>query len=259
MYIQSLETGMSFQIDTHSPIPSYYQIREQLRQQILDGQLNPGDILPTEMEIAAECGVSRMTARQAMTQLANEGLINRQRGRGTFVAEPKATLDSSQFPLQSYTELLGQIGLQAGAVVLEQVVEPATEAVAAQLKLTPGDPVVRITRQRLMRGEAMSLETSFYPHSRCPDLASLNLTNQSVYRLLDGRFGVLPAYAIDTIELSVAGSYEAEELKISEGVPVVLVTRLSFLEDNTPIEFTQAIHRGDRFKSIVRRTQLQLK
>ncbi len=250
---------MALHVDTKNPIPIYYQIREQLRQQIVGGQLNPGDMLPTEMEICAECGVSRMTARQALTQLANEGLVTRQRGRGTFVAAPKATLDSSQFPLQSYTELLGQIGLQAGAVVLAQVVEPATEAVAAQLKLNPGDPVVRITRQRLMRGEAMSLETSVYPHSRCPDLASLNLTNQSIYRLLEERFDLAPAYATDTVELSVAGAYEAKELKISEGVPVVLVTRLSFLEDDTPIEFTQTIHRGDRFKSIVHRTRQQLK
>jgi GntR family transcriptional regulator len=250
---------MPLHLDTNSLIPLYYQIREQLRQQITSGQLETGDALPSEAQICAETGVSRMTARQALTQLANEGLVTRQRGRGTFVAAPKATLDSSQFPLQSYTELLGQIGLQAGAAVLAQVVEPATEAVAAQLKLNPGDPVVRITRQRLMRGEAMSLEISVYPHSRCPDLASLNLTNQSIYRLLEERFDLAPAYATDTVELSVAGAYEAKELKISEGVPVVLVTRLSFLEDDTPIEFTQIIHRGDRFKSVVRRSRQQLK
>lgn len=250
---------MSLHVDTHSPIPIYYQIREQLRRQIVGGHLKHGDTLPTEMEICAECGVSRMTARQALSQLAYEGLVVRQRGRGTFVAAPKATLDSSQFPLQSYTELLGQIGMQAGAIVLAQVVEPATEAVAAQLKVNPGDPLVRITRQRLMRSEPMSLETSYYPHSRCPGLANLDLTNQSVYRLIEERYGVAPAYATDTIELSVAGSYEAKELKISEGVPVVLVTRLSFLEDDTPLEFTQTIHRGDRFKSIVHRARQQLK
>jgi len=250
---------LSLHVDTKSPIPIYYQIREQLRQQIVGGHLKQGDALPTEMEICAECSVSRMTARQALTQLANEGLVIRQRGRGTFVAAPKATLDSSQFPLQSYTELLGQIGMQAGAVVLAQVVELATEAVAAQLQVNPGDPVVRIVRQRLMKDEPMSLETSFYPHKRCPGLADLDLTDRSIYRLLEERYGLAPAYAADTIELSVAGSYEARELKISEGVPVVLVTRLSFLEDNTPLEFTQTIHRGDRFKSVVHRTRQQLK
>ncbi|MBM3151010.1 MAG: GntR family transcriptional regulator [Chloroflexi bacterium] len=250
---------MTLHVDIHSPIPIYYQIREQLRQQILGGQLNPGDMLPTEMEICAECGISRMTARQALSQLAYEGLVVRQRGRGTFIAAPKATLDSSQFPLQGYTELLSQMGMQAGALVLAQVVEPATEAVAAQLKVNPGDPLVRITRQRLMRSEPMSLETSFYPHSRCPGLADLDLADRSVYRLIEERYDITPAYATDTVELSVAGAYEARELKISEGVPVVLVTRLSFLEDDTPLEFTQTIHRGDRFKSVVHRTRQQLK
>ncbi len=124
---------MALQVDPHSPIPFYYQIREQLRHLILSGQLNPGDILPTEMEICTGCGVSRMTARQALTQLSNEGLVTRQRGRGTFVAAPKATLESSLFPLMSYTEILGQIGMQAGATVLAQVVEPASGEVAEKL------------------------------------------------------------------------------------------------------------------------------
>ncbi|MGA2502991.1 MAG: GntR family transcriptional regulator [Anaerolineales bacterium] len=250
---------MSLQVDPHSPIPIYYQIREQLRQLILSGQLNPGDILPTEMKICTECGVSRMTARQALTQLSNEGLVTRQRGRGTFVAAPKATLERSLFPLQSYTEILGQVGIHAGAVVLEQVVEPASESVATKLKVAPGDLVVRITRKRLVRGETMSLETSYYSKVHCPDLASIILDNQSVYHVLEEHFGITPNYATDTIELSVAGPYEAKEMNISEGVPVLLVSRISYLADDTPIEFTQTTHRGDRFKSVVHRTQLQLK
>lgn len=250
---------MSLQVDPHSPIPFYYQIREQLRQLISSGQLNPGDILPTEMEICAVCGVSRMTARQALTQLSNEGLVTRQRGRGTFVAAPKATLESSLFPLLSYTEIIGQVGMQAGAMVLAQVVEPASGVVADKLNLAPDTLVVRISRKRLMKEETMSLETSFYPQGRCPDLASIILDNQSIYHLLSERYGLVPNYATDTMELSVAGPYEAKELNISEGVPVVLVTRLSYLADKTPIEFTQSTHRGDRFKSVVHRTQLQLK
>jgi GntR family transcriptional regulator len=250
---------MSLKVDPHSPIPIYYQIREQLRLLIVSGELSTGDILPTEMEICSECGVSRMTARQALTQLSNEGLVTRQRGRGTFVAAPKATLESSLFPLQSYTEILGQIGIRAGALVLAQEVEPASAAVATNLKIACGDKVVRIVRKRMVSGETMSLEISYYPQVRCPDLADINLKDQSIYSLFRHRFGIEPTHATDTIELSVAGPYEARELKISEGVPVVLVTRLCYLTDDTPIEFTQTIHRGDRFKSVVHRTQLQLK
>jgi GntR family transcriptional regulator len=245
-------------LDSQSPFPLYYQIREQLRGLILSGLLKPGDVLPTETQICHETGVSRMTVRQALMQLANEGLVVRQRGRGTFVAAPKSTLDSTQFPLQGYTEMLKQIGLQAGAKVLAQVIEPATEPVAARLMLNSGDPVVRITRLRLVHNEVMSLETSYYPQNRCPDLTSLDLTNHSIYRLIEERYALVPAYATDTIELSVASPYEAKALSISEGMPVVLVTRLSFLADNTPIEFTQTIHRGDRFKSIVHRSRPQL-
>jgi GntR family transcriptional regulator len=250
---------MPLRLEPDSPLPFYYQIREQLRQQIMSGKLVTGDVLPSEAQICAETGISRMTARQALAQLANEGLVTRQRGRGTFVCAPKATLDSSQFPLQGYTELLGKIGMQAGAKVLAQVVEPATEAVAGQLKIARGEPVVRIARQRLMRDEVMSLETSFYLNSRVPGLVDFDLSDQSIYRLIEERYGLSPSYATDTVELSVAGPYEARELKVGEGVPLVLVTRLSFLADNTPLEFTQAIHRGDRFRSIVFRSRQQLR
>jgi GntR family transcriptional regulator len=175
------------------------------------------------------------------------------------VAAPKATLESSLFPFMSYTEILGHVGMQAGAMVLAQVVEPAPDDVAEKLKVTPGVLVVHITRKRLMRGETMSLETSYYTHAKYPDLENINLDNQSLYHLLDERFGITPNYATDTIELSVAGAYEARELNIKEGVPVVVVKRLSYLADNTPTEFTQSVHRGDRFKSVVHRTQQQLK
>jgi GntR family transcriptional regulator len=249
---------MSLKIDQKSPIPIYYQIREQLRQQITSGQLIAGDILPTEMEICAECGISRMTARQALTQLSYEGLVIRQRGRGTFVATPKATIISTQFPLNSYTEILGQIGMLAGAIVLQQIVGEATNSEATNLKIRQDEKVVRITRKRQMGEEIMSLEISCYPFSRCAELADINLNNQSIYQLLETKFGILPAYASDTIELSVAGSYEANELGVDEGVPVVLVTRISYLENQTPIEYTQTIHRGDRFKAIVRRSQQEL-
>jgi GntR family transcriptional regulator len=111
----------------------------------------------------------------------------------------------------------------------------------------------------MMNEEAMSLESSFYPQSLCPNLEISNLDNQSIYRLISERYGLTPNYATDTIELSIAGTYEAKELKINEGVPVVLVTRLSYLIDNTPIEFTLSTHRGDRFKSVIHRTQQQLR
>jgi len=259
MYIQlARRPGVPLRVDPDTLIPLYYQIREQLRQQILSGVLQPGDLLPSETQICAECGVSRMTARMALTQLANEGLVVRQRGRGTFVAPPKATFHEIPFSLSSYTEIVGRLGLRAGAQIRSQEVVPAPPPLAAQLRIAVGDPVVRIERVRSASGEVMSLEVSCYPHSRFPALAEHDLTDRSIYRVLEELYGVVPAYGIDTIELSVAGPYEANELNIKEGMPIVLCSRASYSEQDVPIEFTQTIHRGDRFRSVVRCSREQL-
>jgi GntR family transcriptional regulator len=244
---------MPLRLDTTSPIPFYYQIREQLRQQITSGQLEPGDALPSEAQLCTETGVSRMTARQALTQLANEGLVIRQRGRGTFVAAPKTILPNMQVTGMSYTEIMGQAGMSAGARVLAQEVLPASAEVAAQLRLATGERIIRIVRTRLAAGVIMSLETSFYPYSFFPDLAEADLTDASIYRFLEQRYGIAPAYAVDTIEISVAGAYEAENFKVNEGAPIVLVTTLGCLANDTPVVFTQTIHRGDRFRASLRR------
>lgn len=249
---------MPLSIDNSSPLPLYYQIRESLRRQILSGELQTGDALPGEARICAETGVSRMTARQALTQLANEGLVIRQRGRGTFVAAPKATFRTMPVGGMSYSEIVGQLGMTAGAEVLSQETIPAGQEVASQLKLAAGTQVIRIVRRRSASGVIMSLETGFYPYERFPALSEANLTNKSIYKTIEKEYGVSPAYALDTIEISVAGPYEADRLKIKEGSPIALVTTIAYLEDDTPVAYTQTFHRGDRFRSTIRRSRQQI-
>jgi GntR family transcriptional regulator len=249
---------MTLKIDPSSPLPLHYQLREQLRGQILSAELKPGDTLPGETQICQETGVSRMTARHALTHLANEGLVVRQRGRGTFVAAPKTILPGVQGLGLSYTEIMGQVGRSAGARIISQKVLPANQEVAAGLKVEPGSQVVRVVRVRSASGEIMSLETSYYPFPRFPALVNADLTNVSVYGFLIKTYGITPAYATDTLEISAAGAYESEKLRISQGVPVVLVTTIACQEDDTPLAYAQTIHRADRFRSIIRRTRQQL-
>jgi GntR family transcriptional regulator len=249
---------MFLYVDSTSSVPIYHQIREQLRKQITKGYLKPGDPLPTEMEICTECSVSRMTARQALVQLANDGLVVRQRGRGTFVAAPKTVLPDVQGMGMSYTAIMGQAGMSAGARILSQEMLPAPDEVADRLKLRPGEQAVCIVRTRSASGEIMSLETSYYPQARFPDLVHADLANASVYRFLEEHYGIKPAYALDTLEISVAGPYEAEKLEIMEGGPIALVTTVACLADDTPVAYTQTIHRGDRFRSVIRRSRQQM-
>lgn len=246
-------------VNGESPLPIYYQIREQLREQILSGRRQPGDPLPSEAQICAQCGVSRMTARMALTQLANEGLVIRQRGRGTFVAPPKATFREDSPLLLSYTALLDRLGLCAGAQIRGQEVVPAARQVAEPLQIGEGEPVVRIVRLRHVAGQVMSLETSFLPQRLFPTLAELDLADRSLYQVLEESFALGPAYAVDTIELASAGPYEAAALHIPENTPVVLSTRVSYSAQDVPLVFTQTTHRGDRFRAVVRCTRQQIR
>jgi GntR family transcriptional regulator len=142
--------------------------------------------------------------------------------------------------------------------VLAQEVVPADEETATKLELTIGAKVVRIVRTRSASSEVMSLETSSYPHARFPALTEADLTNASIYHFLEEHYHIILSYAVDTIEISVAGAYEAGILKINENSPVVLVDTVGCLADNTPIVFTKTIHRGDRFRSVIRRPHYQI-
>lgn len=242
---------MGLRVDSSSLIHLYYQIRKQLRQQILSGALKPGDALPGEERICIETGVSRMTARSALSQLANEGLVVRKRGKGTFVAEPKATFEDFGFPLVSSIRMVEQAGLQAKSQIQLQRVMLAEAPVAEKLKLEAGEQVVQIERLRSINDEVISLESSSYPHARFPALAERDFTNQSIYATLQELYGVVPARAIQMIELSVTGSYGAKVLGIHEATTFGLSSHVSFEDDGKPIEFTQVIHRGDYFRMVV--------
>ena len=247
---------MSLTTDPSSLLPLYYQIREQLRGRIVSGALQPGDALPGETQICAETGVSRMTARQALAQLASEGLVVRQRGRGTFVAAPKTTLPGIQGLGLSYTQLMQRAGMHPATRILRQELLPASEEVAGRLRISPGTPVVRIVRLRMAAGEIMAVETSHIPARYVPGLEQVELANVSLHRLLEQRFGLSLAYATDMLEIALAGPYEAGLLQIPEGAPVALVNSLNCLADDIPLLFNQIVHRGDRFRAVLHRTHL---
>lgn len=248
---------MDLKVDPDSPLPIYYQIREQLRQQILSGHLKPGAPLPSEAQICAQCGVSRMTARMALSQLAHEGLVVRRKGKGTFVAPQKATLPEDFIPM-SYTTLIDHLGMRAGATIRSQELLPAPPQVAEALQIPEGETVIRIVRLRHADNQRMALETSFLPHRLFPTLLELDMSDRSLYKVMDQVFSMAPFCAEDTIELSTAGPYEAAELGIPEGTPIVLSTRIGYSEQGVPLIFTRTVHRGDRFRATVHCQRQQL-
>ena len=233
-------------LNRRSPIPLYYQLVEQIREQIRAGELAPGAQLPPERVLSERHGISRMTARQAITYLIREGTVISEHGRGTFVANPKLTYDTVH--LLGFTEEIVQRGGKATSRVLEQALAEPPPPVARALALSAGAEALKLVRLRLDEAMPLLLETIFVPAARCPGLEHEDLAGQSLYGVLEQRYGVTMAGARQTLEATVANVYEHELFGVPVGMPMILLEGVTFDIREQPIEYFKAVYRGDRWK-----------
>ncbi|HUZ36292.1 MAG TPA: GntR family transcriptional regulator [Streptosporangiaceae bacterium] len=231
------------------------QIEDWLAEAIAAGRLSPGDRMPTEQDLAAWFGVSRMTLRHALAKLARRGLVTRAVGRrgGTFVAERK--LEQDRTTLAGFSEQLRRHGMLAGARVLSARQRPAGPVAAAALALQEGDPVHEVRRVRLGDGRPIVLEHSLFPAAMFPGLLQCRLDG-SLYELLETRYGQRPYRARESLEPVIAGVREAEALEVSEGAPLMLVERVAYARTGQPVEFARDLFRGDRTRIVMWTSEL---
>lgn len=241
-------------LDRHSVIPLYYQIQQRLLQQIRSGELKAGASVPSEQEIAARLGVSRMTARQALKSLCDLGITYSQRGKGTFVSASK--LEKNIRQVLSFTEEMSARGLRPRSKVLCFEVVPADEEIAAALQVTAGEPLFKLRRIRLADASPMGVECSYIQQRLCPDLLQSFDPSRSLYQVLSQRYGIQLAVADEVIEASLANGEEARLLRVSKGSPVFIFTRTSSMQSGQPVEHVKSTYRADRYKISQRLTRL---
>ncbi|MDF2626663.1 MAG: GntR family transcriptional regulator [Symbiobacteriaceae bacterium] len=228
------------------PIPLYYQIKARLLEAIENGQLKPGDRVMSERELTTQFGVSRMTARQALTEMESQGFLFRVQGKGTFVATPK--LEQPLAGLTSFTEDMRRRGLEPAARVISAEETVAGRKVARALGVGETASIYRLERLRLAGGEPMALEVSHIPSSFVPGLLDRGPVEHSLYRVLDERYGLQLIRANQSLEAVAANPYEAEVLKVREGTPLLLLERVSRDAQDRNIEFVRSLYRGDRYR-----------
>ena len=233
-------------IDKTIPIPLYFQLAEHLREQIELGQLNPGDQLPSERELGEQSGISRMTARQAITYLVRQGRLLVRPGIGTFVAEPKLTHDTLH--LLGFTEEMLRSGQAPTSQVLEQLSVMPPQRVAADLNLQPGQAAVKIVRLRLSQDTPLLLETVFVPARLAPGLDSEDLSQASLYALLEQKFGLALDHAQQTLEVTTASDDEALLFGVLPGTSMLLLEGVTYTADEQPVEAFKALYLGEKFK-----------
>ncbi|WP_281745534.1 GntR family transcriptional regulator [Thermanaerovibrio acidaminovorans] len=236
---------MALTLHKESPVPLYYQLKERLLRKIEQGELKPGDPIPSERELCEIYQISRMTAAKAVSALVNEGVLVRQRGIGTFVAQPKPPCSSSR--LGGFTDNIREAGLSSRTVIISFEEEAADGSLPERLMIQKGSPVLSVLRLRLVEEEPFSLEHAWVPKERFPDLSRELLEGDSLYRLFREHLRRPPVLARQTIEPVLAIDYEARMLEVSPRCPVLLFRRVALDETGLPLEFSKCIYRGKRF------------
>lgn len=235
-------------IDRSSALPFYVQLKDALVEQIEEGHWRPGDKIPGEVDLCRLFGVSRTVVRQALNDMAYDGIVVREKGRGTFVSEPKISSRSLVHSLAGFYQDMVERGLTPHDEVLEQSMEPASKKVASYLKLEPMTPIIKLTRLRFIQDEPTVLVTSYLPYELCRELINADLSRQSLYAYLEQEYGLSIARGRRRIDAVGANVHEAGLFRIEKGSPLLMLDSVSYLADGTPLEYFHGLFRGDRLR-----------
>jgi len=233
----------SINFDNH--IPYYIQLMDILKEKVQHAEWAPGDQIPGEQDLCEHYQVSRTVVRQALRELEYEGVISRQKGKGTFISLPKISEGLVQKLTGFYQDMVER-GLNPGTKVLHQNVIPSNDKIARFLNIKTGEKLIDIQRLRFINEEPIQLVTTYIPYEICPALASVDLTNCSLYEYLEKEYEIFITKGRRFIEAVLANDFEAELLGIERGAPLLMLDSISYSDDGIPIEYYHALHRGDR-------------
>lgn len=234
-------------------IPRYIQAREQLNRQIESGEWQSGEKLPSEEQLAAQFGVSRMTIRKSLEDLMDAGLIYRRHGVGTFISNAKVPRNHTH--LTDFFKTCRENGQTPEARLLRKDLLPVSARIARELSLEPGDTVIRLTTLRLINGRPITYHDAYLPVALFPSLAaapadSLGLGSQHVWRMIE-KMGFTMANIIEQIDAVPAGDEIASLLELQPGSPVLRGRRVLYADDGTPLKYADCYNRGDAFSLTV--------
>lgn len=232
-------------IKKSSPVPIYFQLEQAIRELIDKKQLKPGDMIPSEREYAEKYQISRMTVRQALNNLVNDGYLQRERGKGTFVALKK--FEKNVKGLTSFSEDMRSRGMEPGTTVLDFGIMEADTSVALKLEIQQGEAVYEIKRLRLADQQPMAFEIVYMPIDLVPGL-TMEAAEQSIYNYVETALGLHIVSGVQELEATVAHKEVASALGIKVGEPVLFIQQISFIDKEKPLEFVKSYYRADRYK-----------
>lgn len=234
-------------IDRASPVPFYFQLRKALSEEIAYGRWQPGDRLPSEPDICRHFDVSRTTVRQALAELEGEGIIRKDKGRGTFVAVPR----TSSWFLQSshgFFDEAKREGHEVISHVMRAEVAPLSGWACDALELPEGEPGVVLERLRWVDRRVVMFVETYLPKRFAEIILDADLERGSLYGTLEAQMGCRVASGRRVVEATTAKDTMATLLEVAPGNPLLYVESVSYNEAREPFECYRAWHRADRTK-----------
>jgi GntR family transcriptional regulator len=237
-------------VDSGNALPLYAQVETILAASIANGTFPAGSRLPNEADLAEQYAVSRTTIRQTIQNLIRRGLIEIQRGKGTFVLQPKITQELTE--LSGFVEDMRALGHRPTARLLDKQIVPSSEAVARQLSLTAGARVVRIQRVRLANDVPISFDETYLPLEIGEKVIENDLETEPIFSLLEEKYDMPLVEAEYRLEAVSADSTVSRALGIRTGSPIFLIERTTFCEGHRPIDYERLYYRGDQVRFVTR-------
>ncbi len=234
-----------------SGVPLYLQLRAWMEDNIYRQVWQPGELIPSETELMQRFGVSRTTVRQAIADLQVAGLVEKQQGRGTFVAHPK--FEENLPSLRSFTEDVIAKGHVPRSIVIAAEWARPQARVADKLRIGADESVFKLVRLRLIDDEPVQIHTAYLPRwvAEAIRATQADFATQSLYAELE-KAGIQLDEAEEILEASIAGDVHSSLLGIPQGAPLVITERQTFDRTGRVVEFNVVEVRGDRYRHCVK-------
>lgn len=228
-------------IEKESPVPAYLQLKNIMLDKITKGEWQHSNRLPSENQLCRNYNISRITAREAIKSLANEGVIYTVHGKGTFINTHVVSQD-----IEKVTGFFSQAeneGFKADIQVVKQSVIKADENLASKLKISPGKQVIMIKRIKSADDEPLSIEMRYLPSDLCADLLEDNRAEMSLTKLLKDHYHLVIKEREMSITPYLLDKQSAELLKCKKDAPAVLLTEVLYLDNKRVIKWEEVIHK----------------
>lgn len=231
-------------IDQQSKIPLYFQLKEDIKKKILKGDLQEGDLLPSEREFNERYGISSTTIRRALNDLVHENFLERKAGKGTFVRMGKVRRDLRK--VLGFTQNMKEMGLTPSTRVLSKKVVSANAFAQERLGLRKGDKIVKLNRLRLANDVPMMLETRYIRKDLCPGIQKQDLSS-SLWKVFENEYGCKPHRHSQNLSITTISGNAASLLGLRKDSPVFLIKGVTYLEDGQAIECEESLYRSDKY------------